>query len=26
VGSVILQGDMDQLRNNEIINRAYLGE
>jgi branched-chain amino acid transport system ATP-binding protein len=26
VGSVILQGDMDELRDNEIINRAYLGE
>jgi len=26
VGSVILQGDMNELRDNEIINRAYLGE
>ena len=26
VGSVILEGDMDKLRDNEIINRAYLGE
>lgn len=26
VGSVILQGDMSELRNSEIINRAYLGE
>jgi branched-chain amino acid transport system ATP-binding protein len=26
VGSVILQGDMSELRDNEIINRAYLGE
>jgi len=26
VGKVILQGDMTELRNNEIVNRAYLGE
>lgn len=26
IGSVILQGDMDELKDNEIINRAYLGE
>jgi ABC-type branched-subunit amino acid transport system ATPase component len=26
VGKVILQGDMAELRNNEIVNRAYLGE
>jgi branched-chain amino acid transport system ATP-binding protein len=26
VGSVILEGNMDKLRDNEIINRAYLGE
>lgn len=26
VGSVILQGDMDELKDNEIIHRAYLGE
>ena len=26
VGKVILQGEMDTLRNNEIVSRAYLGE
>jgi branched-chain amino acid transport system ATP-binding protein len=26
VGKVTLQGDMETLRNNEIVNRAYLGE
>ena len=26
VGSIILEGEMDQLKDNEIINRAYLGE
>ena len=26
VGKVILQGDMEELRNNEVVNRAYLGE
>jgi branched-chain amino acid transport system ATP-binding protein len=26
VGKVILQGDMAELRNNEVVNRAYLGE
>ena len=25
VGSIILQGDMSELRDNEIIKRAYLG-
>jgi branched-chain amino acid transport system ATP-binding protein len=26
VGKVVLEGDMDGLRNNEIVSRAYLGE
>jgi branched-chain amino acid transport system ATP-binding protein len=26
VGKVLLQGDMEELRNNEVVSRAYLGE
>ena len=26
VGKVLMEGDMDELRNNEVVNRAYLGE
>jgi branched-chain amino acid transport system ATP-binding protein len=26
VGKIILQGDIAELRNNEIVSRAYLGE
>jgi branched-chain amino acid transport system ATP-binding protein len=26
VGTVLMQGDMAELRNNEVVNRAYLGE